>query len=233
MGLLDRLKRLLTRKISGTDDNRDIEPITNSYIDSEAISSLTSACAKLENNLGLKSTGRCSICVKDVSIESFEEMKKYIENFLGIAGGTDRKHQEKASSIDISFGTVIDDYGYLWFVLDGRTLEDIIVTLREVGGVIHEKGFSRQLLAAVFEFTDGYGKSNDNFQYLIYNYKLDKFYPFVPRGLERTGMTTEASGTDKKRNNDQELKIMREIENDIPFEKDYSLWYPIWNIPLK
>ena len=70
---------------------------------------------------------------------------------------------------------------------------------------------------------------------LIYNYKLDKFYPFVPIGLTVTGMTTKTSEADKKRRrrSDQELKIMREIENVIPFEKDFSLWYPIWNIPLK
>ena len=160
MGFFDTLKRLGS-KISDT--NTDIETINNSNIDSEAISSLTSAYAKLENTLGLKSTGRCSVCVKDISIESFEEMKKYIENFLGIATGTGAN--QNTSSLDISFGTVIDDYGYLWFVLDGRTPEDIIVTLRAVGDVIHEKGFSRQLLAAVFEFTDGYGKSNDSYQY--------------------------------------------------------------------
>jgi len=59
--------------------------ISNSYIDSEFISSLSSASLKLESNLGIKSTGRCGICVKDVNLESFNDMKKYVENFLGIA----------------------------------------------------------------------------------------------------------------------------------------------------
>jgi hypothetical protein len=227
MDFFDRLRKIAHR-ISGSDG----ESISNSQTDYQAISSLTSACTKLEKTLGLKSTGRCSVCVKDVSIESFEEMKQYVKNFLGIASD---KEQQTTSGLDISFGTVIDDYGYLWFVLEGRTLEDILVALNAVGDTIHEKGFSKQLLAAVFEFTDGYGDTNKNYQYLIYNYKLDKFYPFVPRmpAEEITSISMGEAENNKKRNHERELRIMQEIENEVPFEKDLSLWYPIWNIPMK
>lgn len=97
---------------------------------------MTSAYTKLENSLGVKSTGRCSACVKDVSIESFEEMKKYITNFLGIAAGADTKEETATSGLDISFSTVADDYGYLRFVLEGQTLEDIVVSAAAVINLI-------------------------------------------------------------------------------------------------
>jgi hypothetical protein len=59
---------------------------------------------------------------------------------------------------------------------------------------------------------------------LIYNYKLDKFYPFVPINEQQ-----------KQRDHSEELKIMSALadEKKLPFEKEMSKWYPIWNIPVK
>jgi hypothetical protein len=206
-------------------DESESDRIRNSYIDSEAISSLSSAYIKLENNLGLKSTGRCGICVKKMDIDSFEEMKQYIDNFLTVA--SDKNKNE----FDITFRSLVDEYGYLWFIIVGKLLEDIVAAINAIGDTIHEKGFSVQLLANIFEFTTGYGSEgknsniNNDEQYLIYNYKLDKFYPFVPIGSE------SPEGT-KRRNHEQEKKIMNEISGEIKFEKDMSLWYPIWNLPF-
>ena len=205
--------------------------LTNPYIDSEAISSLALASKKLDSNLGMKSTGRCGICVKDVSVQSFHEMKKYIENFLGIA--SDKKNEKRMS---FSFESLLDDYNYLWFILKGNGIEDLVTGINAIGDTVHEKGFSRQILAAVFEYTSGYEnvRSEDHdtyevedqnkYQYLIYNYKTDNFYPFVP--------ALSKINDERRRDNNLELKIMEEISNEIPFEKDLSLWYPIWNIPL-
>ena len=86
-------------------------------------------------------------------------------------------------------------------------------------------------LANVFEFTSGYGTGdtknnvNNDKQYLIYNYKLDKFYPFVPIG-------SESLEGKRRRDHEQEKKIMNEISDEIKIEKDLSLWYPIWNLPF-
>ncbi|MDR4511512.1 MAG: hypothetical protein MRJ93_07385 [Nitrososphaeraceae archaeon] len=205
--------------------------LTNPYIDSEAISSLSVASRKLESELGMKSTGRCGICVKDVSVQSFHEMKKYIENFLGIA--SDKKNENR---ISFSFESLLDEYNYLWFILKGNSIEDLLTGINAIGDTVHEKGFSRQILAAVFEYTSGYtNKSSyddptfaltdqNKYQYLIYNYKRDNFYPFVP--------AIPKIDDKRKRDNNMEVKIMEEISNDIPFEKDLSQWYPIWNIPF-
>ncbi len=224
MGFFGKLKRVISNSTRGDYDGAK-DKIHNPETDSSAISSLSTACIRLEDNLGLKSTGRCSICVKNVDTETFREMKQYVENFLNIAS------DKKDIAFDISFHSLVDDFGYLWFILEGKEMSDIVPALDSVGDTIHEKGFSNQLLAAAFEFTSGYGSNTSdtsyNKQYLIYNYKLDKFYPFVPVPSTNTGSETN------RRDNGQEMKIMKEIEAEIPFEKDLSLWYPIWNIPIK
>jgi hypothetical protein len=55
-----------------------------------------------------------------------------------------------------------------------------------------EKFLEARLLASIFEFNNGTIS-----EYLIYNYKIDKFYPFVPVNEKQ-----------KQRNHSEELKIM-------------------------
>jgi hypothetical protein len=202
MGFFSKIKKTLG--ISDNDDDKNNNNnISNPFIDSESIESLSLACIKLDENLGLKSTGRCGIFVKSVNTETFKEMKENVDNFLKV---------------------VIDN---LWFIIKGKSIEEIVAVINAIGDIIHEKNFSRQLLANIFEFSSGYGTNNNdpvnNNQYLIYNYKLDKFYPFVP---------FSSSWNNKKRNHDQEFKIMKELSDTIKIEENPSLWYPIWNIPF-
>ena len=85
MGFVDKIKKML--KIGGNagkDANNSDTNISNPYIDSQAIEALSLACIKLDENLGLKSTGRCGICVKFVDTELFKEMKVYIDNLLNV-----------------------------------------------------------------------------------------------------------------------------------------------------
>ena len=77
MGFFDKIKKFL--KI-GNNNNTD-NTISNPFIDSQAIESLSLACIKLDENLGLKSTGRCGICVKSINSDSFKQMKDYISEF--------------------------------------------------------------------------------------------------------------------------------------------------------
>lgn len=218
MGFFDKIKKIL--KI---DNNNTNNTISNPFIDSQAIESLSLACIKLDENLGLKSTGRCGICVKSINSESFKQMKDYIDNLLKVT--TDKKN----INFDVSFNSIIDNYGYLWFIIKGNTIAEIVAVINAIGDSIHEKGFSRQLLANIFEFSSGYSGNNnvhiDNNHYLIYNYKIDRFYPFVP-------ITSSSTNNRKRRNHDQELKIMKEVSDTIKIEEKLSLWYPIWNIPF-
>jgi hypothetical protein len=223
MGFLNKIKKTL--KIDDNNDNyNDNNAISNPFIDSQAIESLSLACIKLDENLGLKGTGRCGICVKNINSESFMQMKDYIDNLLKVV--IDKKN----INFDVKFDSKIDNYGYLWFIIKGKTIAEIVAVINAIGDSIHEKGFSRQLLANIFEFSSGYSENDQGHtqtnQYLIYNYKIDKFYPFVPI------ISFSDNNRKRRRNHDQEIKIMKEVKDTIKIEEKLSLWYPIWNIPF-
>jgi hypothetical protein len=178
--------------------------------DSDAIFSLSSAYITLETKLGLKSTGRCALSLKSVDGMHFTEMKDDIQRFLNIG----------KSDVELSNRMIVDSYGYLWVILDGKSMGDILAGISAVGDTIQEKGFSNQLLVAIFEFNNKEKPNNgDSIQYLVYNYKFNKFYPFVPFGQ-------------KTRNSENEIKIMATIADEVPFEKDMTLWYPLWDLPF-
>jgi hypothetical protein len=176
--------------------------------DFDAINSLSSAYVALETKLNLTSTGRTAICIKRASAQKFNEMKQEIEKFL----------EASKADFDLSFYAVVDPYDYLWIVILSKTIEDNVAVITAIGDTIDQKGFSDRLLASVFEFNNG-----TLIEYLIYNYKIDMFYPFVPINEQQ-----------KQRNHSEELKIMSALidEKKLPFEKDMSHWYPIWNIPV-
>jgi PspAB-like protein len=139
----------------------------------------------------------------------FTEMKDDIQRFLNTG----------KSDVELNNRMVVDSYGYLWMILDGKSMGDILAGISAVGDTIQEKGFSNQLLVAIFEFNNEEKLSNGSTQYLIYNYKSNKFYPFVPFGQ-------------KARNTENEMKIMATIVDEVPFEKDMTLWYPLWDLPF-
>ncbi|HEU4445670.1 MAG TPA: hypothetical protein VFR94_13435 [Nitrososphaeraceae archaeon] len=176
--------------------------------DFDAINSLSSAYVALETKLNLTSTGRTAVCIKRASAQKFDELKQEIEKFL----------EASKADFDLSFHAVVDPYDYLWIVILSKTIEDNVAVITAIDDTIDQKGFSDRLLASVFEFNNG-----TLIEYLIYNYKIDKFYPFVPINEQQ-----------KQRNHSEELKIMSALidEKKLPFEKDMSRWYPIWNIPV-
>src|ERR671923_889329 len=176
------------------------------YADSDAIFSLSSAYITLETKLGLKSTGRCALSVKSINGTHFTEMKNDVQRFLDIS----------KTDFELTYRTVTDSYGYFWLIIEGKNMESILAGIAAVGDTIEERGFSSQLLAAIFEFNS---REKNNSQYLIYNYKSNKFYPFVPLGQ-------------KTRNTEDEMTIMAVIADDVPFQRDMTLWYPLWDLPL-
>jgi len=161
----------------------------------------------LQVKLGLEVTGRCALTFKTVSGTFFYEMEQDIKRFLG----------SLRPEFDLAFRTIVDSYGYLWVILEGTKMEDLLAGLTAVGDTVEEKGFSDKLLAAVFEFEN---ERHGGYQYLVYNYRRNNFYPFVPTGK-------------KNRDTEQEMKLMSAVIGEMPIEKDMTLWYPMWDIPLK
>jgi hypothetical protein len=173
-------------------------------IDSDALFSLSSAHVTLETKLNLRSTGKAAIGLKSVSGRLFAETIEEIKHFLDVS---------KTES-DLSYKMINDSYGYLWITLQCKKIEDIISGISAVGQIVHDRNFSKQLFAALFQFSNANNRSNN--RYLIYSFALNKFYPFVPVNKN-------------ERDNEIEREIMKTIVDEMPFEKDVSLWYPIWD----
>lgn len=224
MSFFKRIKRIVTseggKRIQDSGTGR-------SAADSDAIFSLSSAHVAMETKLGLSSTGRSAICLKSVSGMQFEEAKNEVAGFLDVS----------RSDSGLRHRMVTDSYGYLWIILEGEKIEDLLAAAMAVGDTLEERGFSSQLLACVFEFGDRrtatftdaatttapLGKNSR--QYLIYNYKRNNFYPFVP--------LAGGSGNKKTRDTESEMKMMAALTGEpVPFERDMALWYPLWDLPL-
>ena len=166
--------------------------------------------------MGLKTTGRCALTFKTVSGTFFYEMEQDIRQFLG----------NLQPEFDLTWRATTDSYGYMWIVFEGKRIEDLLAGVSTVSDIVEERGFSDKLLAAVFEFSSERGGGEEEEgrrsrqQYLIYNYKRNKFYPFVPIGQKRIDA-------------EQQMKIMATVAEEIPFERDMTLWYPLWDLPLR
>jgi hypothetical protein len=176
--------------------------------DADALFSLCSAQITLETNLDLRYTGKAAMSLKSVSGRFFTEAVAEIKHFLDVS---------KADS-DLSYRIINDSFGYLWIIFESSKIEDIILGISAVGQIIHDRSFAKQLLAALFQFSNR-KNNNDANQYLVYNYTLNKFYPFAPLN-------------ENKRDDKIEREIMKTIVDELPVEKDVSLWYPIWNYAI-
>lgn len=181
--------------------------------DSDLIFSLSSSHIALDMKIGLVTTGRCVLVVKTTGGQYFREMEKEIKRFL------DTMEREEYSSVDLHCDTITDNQGYLWIVLYGKRMDDLLVGVMAVGDLVNERGFSDQIIATAFQFYNE--RDNNQSSFIVYDYKSNKFYPFVP-----------VDHTRKTRNNTEEIKIMETIADEIPFEKDRDLWHPLWDLPL-
>ena len=196
----------LKRLIENLNGDRD------SQSDSDAISTLSSVYISLGSKLGLKSTRRCGICVERVNRVQFEKLKSYIEKFLDTI---------KEKVFDLSYSIHVENNrDYFWIIIDASRIEDNVACIIAVGEILEQNSFPQQYVSAVFEFS----KDGTEYQpyYLIYNYKLDKFYPFVP-------IVSRRNTRDKQ----EEIKIMEAVKDDkLPFEEDMEDWRPIWYLPF-
>ena len=201
--LLDRIKNRMSRW--SNDESR--------VNDSDLIFSLSSSHITLDRKVGLVTTGRCVLVIKTNGGQYFREMEQEVKSFLNTL------EAEDSSSVDLHHDTITDYHGYLWIVLYGKRIEDLLAGLTAVGDLVMERGFSNQMLAAVFQFYNE--RDNNQSSFLVYDYKRNKFYPFVPISHKR-----------KTRNTTEEMRIMETMADEMPFEKDKDLWYPLWNLPL-
>jgi hypothetical protein len=191
---------------------KNINVDKTSQSDSDAISTLSSAYISLGIRLGLKNTGRCGICIEMINGIELDKLKSDIKNLLDTT---------KETAFDLSYSIHADiNHDYVWIIIDASRIEDSVACIIAVGEIMEQKSLPQQYLSAVFEFS----KDGTDYQpyYLIYNYKLDKFYPFVPIASRRNA-----------RNKEEEIKIMKAVKDErLPFEEDMEEWRSIWHLPF-
>jgi hypothetical protein len=171
----------------------------------EALFALPSAAVTMEVELGLKPAGVGAVLFKPLSAGEFVRAENELQELLDLAARESSSKLERRS----------DDYGYEWLIVRDDQFEDLVTTVHLIASELAERGFSEQLLAAVFRFEGGKGPL-----YWIYGYKRGAFWPFVP------------TGKDKERDNAEELELKAKLEQELPIEQDLTRWLALFDAPV-
>lgn len=172
--------------------------------DLDRIFGIGSAAVTLEVSLGLTTTGTAGVCFRAIEAGVFAQLVQEIEELLAAtssdSGTTVSRHE--------------DSFGFSWVVIADPDMDDLATTAHVVSQSLEERGFSEQLLCAVFGFDGAPGPL-----YLVYNYKRGSFYPFAPRGEER-------------RDTILERRVQSALASDLALEPELERWYPVWDAPV-
>ncbi|GIU71739.1 MAG: hypothetical protein KatS3mg003_1218 [Candidatus Nitrosocaldaceae archaeon] len=133
--------------------------------DDKDIFALPSASISLDIKLGLKSSNRAAICIKESS-GNFRYALDEIRGFFEV-------------SKELSYREVKDRYGYIWFIITADGIEELVASIDAIADIVIEHGFEDNILAAIFEFV------NSHKMYLFYRFKSKRFYPFIPYDSNR------------------------------------------------
>jgi hypothetical protein len=166
---------------------------------------MTTAQITLETGLGLQHKRSAGIVFQPLGTADFQGILAETEELLR---GTAEETGTKVKSHE-------DQYGYRWLILEDADFEDLVVSLNTISVALQGSGYGDRLLCAVFAFEEK-GKP----VYFIYNFKRGAYYPFVPAPGEQA------------RDSERELRLQSQIGAELPFEKDLTRWFPLWEIPL-
>ena len=167
---------------------------------------MATAYVRLEDELGLKSSGKAAIVFQPLATADFQAIVADMEE---VVRGTGADTGTTVEARD-------DEFGYRWMVLSDQDFEDLVVGVNGVSTAIQGGGYGERILCAVFSFRDDRGRP----VYWIYNYKRGAFYPFVP------------AGGGQQRDNERELRLKAQVGMDLPVEADLERWFALWGIPI-
>lgn len=212
--------------------------------DSDAIFSLTSASVLMEEKLSMKFSGIASLCIKISNGSSFKTTIEDCKCLLDVSKH-EFKYQFKTiiDSYDYLWFIIIGSDP----VISSDSVTNAAATISSIGDIIEENGFTQQILATIFKFKFSSQNSTldkwsvetsqsmkkefneiedkeENIKekkdlYLIYNYKTNNFYPYLPIN-------------EMKRNTSLEMKIISILKDHVSVENDFSKWFPIKGIPF-
>jgi hypothetical protein len=168
--------------------------------------SLVTAQVDLETDLGWKPDNQAGLCLKPIATVEYKQVEADLEALVQLTA--------VASKTQVRITQ--DEFNYRWLVFTDPDFEDLVGVIHIAGQELQVKGYGEQLLAGIFKFTQTASSSP---AYLIYAYKRGAFYPFIPL-------------PGKKRDNAAELRVGTLLDKHLPTERDYTRWYPMWDLPL-
>lgn len=211
--------------------------------DSEAIFAMTSASLLLEEKLNIKFANKGSLCIKIIHGSHFRNTIRDCENLLNVSR---EEFNFNYKIFKDTFGYlwfIIIGHG---LNVKYDSITNIAAAISSLGDIIEENGFTLQILSVVLKFellknnyewfestvnSDEYLNSSSdkskNIQpdidmidlYIVYNYKTNNFYPFIPNLRKNKDMS-------------KEMKILSILKYSVPTENDFSKWFPIKDIPF-
>lgn len=168
---------------------------------------LSTAQVTLETELELRSAGVAGVVFKPLSAGEFLRAEQEIDELLGVVAQTSGSEVRRRQ----------DSLGYQWLVVRDRDFEDLVTGVHLVASELAAHGFGEQLLAAIFAF-ERHGEERRT--YLIYGFKRGAFWPFVP------------TGEGQERDNPEELRLLNELQGELPFEPEKERWLGLFDAPL-
>ena len=110
-----------------------------------------------------------------------------------------------------------DAQDHAWVIVEEEKLEGLVASLERVGEALQAEGLEKRMLASVFPFT-----WKQQRLYWICRFKTGRYSPFV--AVEGTA--------ERLRDYPLELRMEAAMRKYLPTERDFSQWYPLWDVPL-
>jgi hypothetical protein len=162
---------------------------------------ISTVAITLETGLGLQPYDAAAVCIKPMESSKYEAARSEIEDLL------------KLGVKETQYSIQKDEFSYIWVILKNSHFDNLVTNIHMVSQILIEQGFGTQLLAAVYRF------KGEATVYLIFNFKLGSYYPFVP-------------SINQQRNTSLEFRLKSLIGTELPIEKDETKWYPMWGMPI-
>ncbi len=196
-------------KFFKTLSNKIASEVATKRDDSDAIFSLASASIEIGEKLNLNFSGTAALCIKIIDGDLFKNTIKDCTDFLKVSK---EEFKFESKTVTDSYGYLwFIIYGSNLMILSD-VITNVAAVISSLGETIEENGFAELILSAVFLFkslkpdldlqkiiSDSNGKKHQDFSratdnkeideaddknylYLVYNYKTNKFYPYIPLG---------------------------------------------------
>ncbi len=170
------------------------------------LGALATARPVLEGEVDLHSTGLAGVCFKPKGAKDAFKAEQELDDLLSYAGMNSSASVRRRS----------DSYGFEWLVVRAGGLEEAVEGVELVASQLQNRGFKGQLLAALFRFNGPVSPT-----YLVYGFKSDRFWPFVP------------TGEGQERDNDEEIRLRDALKSQLPIEPRLELWLGLFDAPIE